>query len=328
MSTISLINGLSDSYKANQISIFVRHGAIFTDDEVCTLLNGASDSYKRNILKACKGGLFSISQVYFVKMCNSMSDSYKTEFAIECLPLIIGKITSSTLILCLSSMSDSYKISFISVLLPNSQPINHRTLCSMLTGMSDSYKAGFISTCLSHIAESLNANMLSNILCECSDSYKANIISTIGTKLVLNSYDDISAIIHNTSDSYKSGLTSLLLMRIQPKKSDPVGKKITHNIIKNQKKKTTSADEMSDEMVHFMTDSVCSAVNIAVANLDYPKIQEEEKKEIQCVICLDAPPDWAIIPCGHKVCCEPCVKSITSCPICRGNKEQIIKVFG
>lgn len=46
-----------------------------------------------------------------------------------------------------------------------------------------------------------------------------------------------------------------------------------------------------------------------------------------CVICMDNPQDTVTIPCGHMFACNTCTQSLLSCPICRRNDVQFIKVF-
>mmetsp|Transcript_33252 Transcript_33252/g.40214 ORF Transcript_33252/g.40214 Transcript_33252/m.40214 type:complete len:346 (-) Transcript_33252:429-1466(-) len=48
-----------------------------------------------------------------------------------------------------------------------------------------------------------------------------------------------------------------------------------------------------------------------------------------CVICLDAPKDCILHPCGHREICSQCLKSLklTKCPVCRAKVERTLPVF-
>lgn len=46
-----------------------------------------------------------------------------------------------------------------------------------------------------------------------------------------------------------------------------------------------------------------------------------------CVVCMDAPLEVAIIPCGHVCACTRCAKQVTHCPMCRKKKRNTMKVF-
>lgn len=46
-----------------------------------------------------------------------------------------------------------------------------------------------------------------------------------------------------------------------------------------------------------------------------------------CVICLDAPADHLIVPCGHKCGCSDCLSRVDKCPICRIPITKIQRVF-
>ncbi|KAJ1525284.1 hypothetical protein ONE63_010107 [Megalurothrips usitatus] len=48
--------------------------------------------------------------------------------------------------------------------------------------------------------------------------------------------------------------------------------------------------------------------------------------ETECVICMEAPCDVIILQCGHMCCCAKCCEPLTSCPMCRGDIEQKIRV--
>ena len=54
--------------------------------------------------------------------------------------------------------------------------------------------------------------------------------------------------------------------------------------------------------------------------------------ETMCVVCLDAPKDHIIVPCGHQCVCEACAEKLKKassplCPFCRTPINSTIKVF-
>jgi hypothetical protein len=55
-------------------------------------------------------------------------------------------------------------------------------------------------------------------------------------------------------------------------------------------------------------------------------------EETQCVVCFDAPKEYAIVPCGHQCVCAMCAEQLTKtrtpmCPVCRGPIRESMKVF-
>jgi hypothetical protein len=64
-----------------------------------------------------------------------------------------------------------------------------------------------------------------------------------------------------------------------------------------------------------------------------PAAPAPHPEEALCVLCLDAPKDHIIIPCGHQCVCGPCaeklkrVKRNPACPICREPINATFKVF-
>mmetsp|Transcript_84678 Transcript_84678/g.137293 ORF Transcript_84678/g.137293 Transcript_84678/m.137293 type:complete len:389 (-) Transcript_84678:28-1194(-) len=47
-----------------------------------------------------------------------------------------------------------------------------------------------------------------------------------------------------------------------------------------------------------------------------------------CVVCLDNKAVFAIVPCGHRCVCEGCSAALSLCPMCRGPKEGLLRIFG
>jgi hypothetical protein len=57
-----------------------------------------------------------------------------------------------------------------------------------------------------------------------------------------------------------------------------------------------------------------------------------DAEETMCVVCMDAPKEYAIVPCGHQCVCEACAERLTKtrtpkCPVCREPIQQTMKVF-
>jgi hypothetical protein len=57
-----------------------------------------------------------------------------------------------------------------------------------------------------------------------------------------------------------------------------------------------------------------------------------DAEETMCVVCFDAPKEYAIVPYGHQCVCEACAEQLTKmrtpmCPVCRGPIRETMKVF-
>lgn len=57
----------------------------------------------------------------------------------------------------------------------------------------------------------------------------------------------------------------------------------------------------------------------------------DDKTGGTCVVCWDAPAEGACVPCGHLAGCMSCLSEIKAknwgCPVCRGQIEQVVKVY-
>jgi len=51
------------------------------------------------------------------------------------------------------------------------------------------------------------------------------------------------------------------------------------------------------------------------------------KKFSECALCLDAPVQAVLIPCGHACCCRKCCRRLRRCPICRVVIERRQKLY-
>jgi len=67
--------------------------------------------------------------------------------------------------------------------------------------------------------------------------------------------------------------------------------------------------------------------DIVIDDDDNEKFVDAYENQNECVICMNAPRDVVIIPCGHLICCENCVVQCKECPLCRGVINDNLKVF-
>ncbi|KAL1521422.1 hypothetical protein AB1Y20_021086 [Prymnesium parvum] len=51
------------------------------------------------------------------------------------------------------------------------------------------------------------------------------------------------------------------------------------------------------------------------------------EREGECVVCLAAPADHVLVPCGHACCCPDCCRTISLCPICRAPVERAVRLY-
>eukprot|EP00928_Gymnodinium_smaydae_P045808 TRINITY_DN30490_c0_g1_i2.p1 TRINITY_DN30490_c0_g1~~TRINITY_DN30490_c0_g1_i2.p1 ORF type:complete len:300 (-),score=38.80 TRINITY_DN30490_c0_g1_i2:119-1018(-) len=52
-----------------------------------------------------------------------------------------------------------------------------------------------------------------------------------------------------------------------------------------------------------------------------------QRRRAMCVICMAAPQEIAIDPCGHLSMCNACAAVVQSCPVCRGPIEKSLRVY-
>lgn len=50
------------------------------------------------------------------------------------------------------------------------------------------------------------------------------------------------------------------------------------------------------------------------------------RQKTQCKLCLDADARFHFRPCGH-LCCETCASRVTTCPVCRANIDEKLKIY-
>ncbi|XP_039417788.1 E3 ubiquitin-protein ligase LRSAM1 isoform X4 [Corvus cornix cornix] len=57
-----------------------------------------------------------------------------------------------------------------------------------------------------------------------------------------------------------------------------------------------------------------------------PPLPWDEKKS-ECVVCMEQEPQTIFLPCGHVCCCQGCCERLHSCPLCRRDVAQRIRIF-
>ncbi|NWX55678.1 LRSM1 ligase, partial [Promerops cafer] len=57
-----------------------------------------------------------------------------------------------------------------------------------------------------------------------------------------------------------------------------------------------------------------------------PPLQWDEKRS-ECVVCMEQEPQMIFLPCGHVCCCQGCCERLHSCPLCRQDIAQRIRLF-
>ncbi|KAM6372469.1 E3 ubiquitin-protein ligase LRSAM1 isoform 1-T2 [Pluvialis apricaria] len=57
-----------------------------------------------------------------------------------------------------------------------------------------------------------------------------------------------------------------------------------------------------------------------------PPLQGDEKKS-ECVVCMEQETQMVFLPCGHVCCCQTCCEQLHTCPLCRKDITQRIRVF-
>ncbi|NXP56207.1 LRSM1 ligase, partial [Heliornis fulica] len=57
-----------------------------------------------------------------------------------------------------------------------------------------------------------------------------------------------------------------------------------------------------------------------------PLLQWDEKKS-ECVVCMEQETQMIFLPCGHVCCCQTCSKQLHTCPLCRGDITQRIRIY-
>jgi hypothetical protein len=85
-------------------------------------------------------------------------------------------------------------------------------------------------------------------------------------------------------------------------------------------------------------DDVNSIINYFFSNYEQKEasvpsgIATEAEAIPLCIICFEAPKVRALLPCGHKTCCDECFKDpevsgMSTCPYCRENVTGTVRVY-
>ncbi|XP_042642468.1 E3 ubiquitin-protein ligase LRSAM1 isoform X2 [Tyto alba] len=57
-----------------------------------------------------------------------------------------------------------------------------------------------------------------------------------------------------------------------------------------------------------------------------PPLRWDEKKS-ECVVCMEQETQMIFLPCGHVCCCQTCCERLRTCPLCRRDIAQRIRIF-
>lgn len=57
-----------------------------------------------------------------------------------------------------------------------------------------------------------------------------------------------------------------------------------------------------------------------------PALPCDERKS-ECVVCMEQEPQTIFLPCGHVCCCQGCCERLHSCPLCRQDIAQSVRIF-
>ncbi|XP_056360765.1 E3 ubiquitin-protein ligase LRSAM1 isoform X2 [Oenanthe melanoleuca] len=57
-----------------------------------------------------------------------------------------------------------------------------------------------------------------------------------------------------------------------------------------------------------------------------PALPWDERRS-ECVVCMEQEPQMIFLPCGHVCCCQRCCERLHSCPLCRQDIAQRVRIF-
>ncbi|NXE83360.1 LRSM1 ligase, partial [Cochlearius cochlearius] len=57
-----------------------------------------------------------------------------------------------------------------------------------------------------------------------------------------------------------------------------------------------------------------------------PPLRWDEKKS-ECIVCMEQETQTVFLPCGHVCCCQTCCERLHTCPLCRKDITQRIRIF-
>ena len=90
------------------------------------------------------------------------------------------------------------------------------------------------------------------------------------------------------------------------------------------------ADRLERELEEARRQSAEHARQAARAEAALERARRDDDDARLCAVCLDAPKDAALVPCGHRT-CRSCAKALRRrklpCPSCRQPIDGTIKVY-
>ena len=75
------------------------------------------------------------------------------------------------------------------------------------------------------------------------------------------------------------------------------------------------------------TDGLASSAASRIRTQSTMARARETDESGECVVCTIMPAHFAMVPCGHLCACETCRHSMTSCPICRRDVRETLRVY-
>ena len=58
------------------------------------------------------------------------------------------------------------------------------------------------------------------------------------------------------------------------------------------------------------------------ALLDHLRNEVPLEQQYECKLCMDAPIQAVLLPCGHTLACAECGRGLRECPVCRSEVEE------
>jgi len=93
----------------------------------------------------------------------------------------------------------------------------------------------------------------------------------------------------------------------------------------------TSEKVFLEHRVHFLTQTVetlKTELDKAEREVVDLRASAERDEGSHCLICMDATPCYAVVPCGHLSFCESCqVTRPSRCPVCRAPASMLLRVY-
>ena len=271
-------------------------------------------------------------------MFNGYFKSLRDEFKASYLKNGLSRyyvITGDELQWMLENTSNEFKANVVRAAFPKLNYVNGDELVAILGQTSNEYKRDIILECQSKL-QNVTSNNVVTILAQTSNPHKGDIIRALEDKCPNFTDNDLCTIINATSAPFKDDVLWAIRRR-QPNKivlRDSNGN-FASGSIANNLTGTATANTITDcdfrgtNTLCAIQDIVSKMAEVAIAVSQPQTAQQtpntQTKKE--CAICMENFPNAVFVPCGHKVCCFDCGSQLQSCPICRGPKDNFIRVF-